>query len=38
MLFPSWIEETLDAIREALPLLVLITAVAVVWWRSLRPV
>lgn len=37
MIFPSWLEAVLDAAQQSLPVLLLIGAAGVLWWRSLRP-
>ena len=37
MIFPAWLEQTLDLAQQALPLVLLMGVGAVAWWASLRP-
>jgi hypothetical protein len=38
MIFPQWLNDAILIAVQSAPVLILIVAAAVLWWRSLRPV
>jgi hypothetical protein len=36
MIFPHWLDAAIEIVVQSAPVLILMVAAAVLWWRSLR--